>query len=382
MVTPDKAGRLTAEITIASSEKDAKKVSAIIDASECRDIVVVTSPASSSVCKGEIAAYDITVKNRGAMDDTITLSSTSGSLNINKVVLAAGESKTVQLNVDTSSMEGAKKIEITATDGKVSDKSSVDLNVEACRLAELSIEPSNKTICPFTGFNYTITLANKGKFSDTFTMKFKDVTESATLAPGQSESWSIPVYAEESGAYSLTATAESNSTKAGAATVLVVQPVGKCYSVEIKSDKEAIAEVLKANTVKLTIKNTGSVKDSYVLSVDGPSWAYVSPEVIELEPGISADAYLYISPARESDNSTTNVVVNVKSNNAAASSTISAIVGNGGQGGGLGSISFSNITGSIISESGDRPFWKVAVVVLITLAIIIILFVRFVLLVK
>lgn len=381
---PATQGKLSVDVSITSGDKPAtKKVSAELDVAECRDIVVIASPASSTVCKGEIAAFDVTVKNRGILEDTITVSASAGSLNLNKLTLAAGQSQTLQLNVDTSAMDiGKSTIEITATDGKVSDKASVDVNVDNCYSSSLEITPNNKSICPFTGFNYTIRLTNTGRQPDSYVMKFKNIAENASLASGQSASWDIPVYSEEPGVYSLTATAESGRSKSNASAVLVVQPLGKCYAVDVKAAEQATrSKVNEAKTVSLTIKNTGIIADDYTLSVDGPSWAYVSPDKVSLEPGVQADVYLYISPPLEADNRSVNIVVNVKSNHAAASTAVTALVGNATLPTG-GGFTLDNLTGAIIYDEGSMSSWKVAAIAIIALAIVIILIVRFVLLVK
>ncbi len=382
--TPTSAGELSIDVSIESGDRPStKKVSAVLDAAECRDIVIITSPASSTTCKGGIVPFDVTVKNRGILEDTIIISATAGSLSINKLTLAPSQSQTLQLNVDTSAMAyGKNSVEVTASDGKVSDKSSVDINVEDCYSSKLELVPDNKTVCPFAKFNYTLKLTNTGKLSDSFVARFKDITESATLASGQSASWDIPVYSEESGAYSLTATSESNRSRSNATATLVVQPLGKCYAVDVKSEQSARANVLEASTATVTIKNTGTVADSYRLAIAGPSWAYISPDNVTLEPGMQADVYLYLSPPRDADNSTAKVVIGATSNHAAGSAIITAFVGNASPPSETGGALFSNITGAFIYEDGSRPLWKIVAIAVIALAIIIILIVRFVLLVK
>ena len=330
-----------------------------------------------------MAAYDVTVKNRGVLEDTLSLSSTAGTLNINKLTLGPGQSQTVQLNVDTSSMEpGKNTVNITATDGKVSDKSIVDVMVNDCHAAALEISPANKTICPFTGFNYTIKLVNKGQQPDSYFVRFKEILENVTLASGQSASWDIPVYSQDSGVYTVTATVESNYTNANATAVLVVQPLGKCFTAEVKAVPQTVnTKVNEAHTVNITVKNTGTVADEYTISVEGPGWAYISPTRLSLGPGVSAEAYLYVSPPREADNQSVKITVNVKSNHAAASTAVTALVGNVKTG--QGNISINGLTGAIIYEDdGSMPFWKVAAIAIIALAIVIILIVRFLLLVK
>ncbi len=380
---PEQPGKsqLDASVSSSSDKPSIKIVSAQLDTNECRDIVVIASPASTTLCRGGMAAYDVTVKNRGVLEDTITMSASAGFLNFNKVTLASGQSKTVQLNVDTSSLEAGKNtVEITASDGKVSDKSSVDVNVEDCYASKVEISPENSTACPFAKFNYTIKLTNTGKQPDSYTVKFKDIVENASLASGESASWDIPAYSEESGVYSLTVAAQSEHSSSNASAVLMVQQLGKCYAVSLNAEKSARAYVNEAKTANITVKNTGSVADEYAISVEGPGWAYVSPDKVTLEPGVRADVYLYVSPPKEADNSSVKITVNAKSNYAAASIVVTALMGKATLP--EGGFSISNITGSIIYESGDMPFWKVAAIAIIALAIIIILVVRFALLVK
>ena len=378
---PTTQGKMNLDVVVKSSDVPSeKKVKASLDVSECRDLVVLASPATSTVCQGQMTSYDVTVKNRGVLEDTVTVTATNGSLSLNKLTLPAGQSQTLQLNVDTSAMAvGKNTIEVSAGDGKVSDKSVVDVNVENCYSSEVEITPENKTVCPQTGFNYTIKLTNTGKQDDTYEVTFRDILETATLASGQSASWDIPVFADESGAYTLTANARSNNSESGATAVLVVQPMGKCYAVEIKADKTARTKVNEASTVKLTIKNTGTVADGYQITVEGPSWAYVVPNNTTLEHGVSGDVYLYMSPPLDADNSSVKVTVKATSGNAVGSAEVKVLVGNAQDEGGF---STGGIKGAVLFDLGDRPFWKVAAIAIIALAIIVILVVRFVVLVK
>jgi len=378
---PVSQGKLSLDVVVRSIDKPEKKVSAELDVTECRDIVVIASPASSTVCRNDIAAYDVTVKNRGVVDDTITVTASKGSLNLNKITLAAGQSQTLQLNVDTSTISAGKNtIEVTASDGKVSDKALVDVNVDNCYSSKIEIIPDNKTVCPFASFNYTIKLTNTGKQPDYFFVKFRDIRENASLASGQSASWDIPVYSEDSGVYSLTTTAESGHSTSNASAVLVVQQLGKCFAVNVKASEQATrAKVNEATTANITVKNIGTVADEYTISVDGPSWAYASPDRVTLEPGVQADVYLYVSPPVESDNRSVSIVVNAKSNHAAASTRVTALIGNASLPGGL---SIDGLIGAVILDEGEMASWKVVAIALIAFAIVVILIVRFALLVK
>jgi uncharacterized membrane protein len=381
--TPAAQGKLSLDVIVKSADMPSeKKLSAEFDVTECRDIVTIASPASATVCRGEMTSYDITVKNRGVLEDTITLSATNGSLDRNKVVLGSGQSTTLKLNVDTSGMPAGKSvIEVTAGDGKVSDKSVVEVNVENCYSSKIEVTPENKTVCPPSAFNYTIKLTNTGKQDDTYVMTFRDVGQNASLASGQSVSWEVPIIVDESGAYALTATARSQNSESSATAVLVVQSRGKCYAVEVQTEKVMRANANEAKTFKITVKNTGTAADTYQIAVEGPAWAYVVPNSTSLEPGVSADAYLYVTPTLDADNTSAKLTVKVTSANAAGSTDVKVLVGNA-QDDSLGGISFGNLTGAFLFDLGDRPFWKVAAIAIIVIAIIVILVVRFVLLVK
>jgi uncharacterized membrane protein len=396
--TPEQLGVSVFELSVSSENEETKTVSATVNTEECRDVVVIVSPSEVTTCSGLPAGFDVTVKNRGTVVDTFDLAATMGSLEKTKVDLKPGESETVKLDIDTTGMTGIYTVEIVASSDEVSDMSTVTLITEDCYSAELNITPESHTTCPLTQVNYTVILKNTGKLNDTYTLKFEDVTQKITLGPGESQTFSFPAYAEESGAYVINVSAMSDHVSSEAQTVLIVKTAEQCFSLQITGDKTVAVELYKAVALTINIKNTGENPDTYKLSVQGPEWTYLSPESLSLEPGEEGNVYLYLSPSQESDTGTHTLVISAGSPNAQAEHHIAVGVATditdlnvttpGPEDNvtenittGNVTLTLGNITGALIEE-GERPLWKTIVVAVITIIIIIILIIRFVILVK
>lgn len=396
--TPEQLGVSPFELSVSSENEDTKTVSSVVNTEECRDVVVIVSPSEVTACSGLPAGFDVTVKNRGTVKDTFDLMATLGSMGKTKVDLEPGESETVRLDIDTTGMTGIYTVEIIASSDEVSDMSTVTLVTENCYSAELSITPESHTTCPLTQVNYSVVLKNTGKLEDTYTLKFEDVAQETTLGSGESQTFSFPAYAEESGAYVINVSASSDHVSAETQTVLIVKTAEQCFSLQMTGDKTAAVELYKAVALEIKVKNTGENPDIYQLSVQGPDWAYLSPESLSLEPGEEGNVYLYLSPSQESDTGTHILVVSAGSLNAQAEHQIAVgvatditdlnVTASGSEDNATGNVTTSNvtltlgnITGALIEE-GDRPLWKTIVVAVITIIIIIILVIRFVILVK
>lgn len=397
--TPEQLGASTFELLVSSVNEETETLSGSVNTEDCRDVVVIASPSEVTACAGMAAGFDVTVKNRGTVEDTFDLVTALGSLGKTKVDLEPGESETVKLSIDTTGLIGTYMVEIVASSDEISDRSTVTLVIEDCYSAELNITPESHTTCPLTRMDYTVVLKNTGKLNDIYMVKFEDVTQEITMGSGESQTFSFPAYAEESGAYVINVSARSEHVSVEVQSILIVKTAEQCFSLQLTGDETAVVELYKAVALAINVRNTGENPDTYQLEVQGPAWAYLSPESISLEPGQEDDVYLYLSPSEESDTGTHTVIISASSSNAQAEYQVTVGVAlditdlnvtptpsegdNVTENVTTGNIilTLGNITGALIEE-GERPLWKTIVVAVITVIIIIILIVRFVILVK
>jgi uncharacterized membrane protein len=393
-IIPKQKGRLYFNITITSLNdmELTKTVTGIVNVEECREAVVIISPSEVSVCKTLPANYTIAIKNTGTIEDTFNLIAPLGVLEKNKVMLGPGETETINLNIDTSGIEGTKIISIDVFNDAVSDTASARLVVENCYAADLIITPENQSLCPCSEANYSILLKNSGELSDNYTLTFGNSIQQIPLNPGQSKTFNFvfTVPCDETGDYMVIASVVSEHVSLASNTTLHIKPKEDCYSVKLTTENETnIIEVCEATSLPIIVKNTGNLHETYELLVQGPEWIYISPDRVELDPGQEQEAYLYISPPYGVSEGDYNIVISSVSPHAKSdlkirvdvTSNITKALEMNITPGVVMNVSVGNITGAVI-EVGERPLWKTIIVVAITIIIIIILIIRFALLFK
>jgi uncharacterized membrane protein len=403
IAVPEEKGTQGFEVTV-TSERDLpaspKTISGVINVEECRGVAVIVSPSESAVCRGEDTELSISIKNTGGIEETFLITSTFGELSRDSVTLDAGESETTTLDVDTSDLpEGTVVIEVTASDGEITDTATAEVEVEECYTAEFSLQPDAVTVCPGAEIPYTIKVRNTGKETDNYTVEFAEESVSVSLEPGESHvinyDYEIP-YIEE-GRYLFTAELSSEGGISRlASSDINLKSSEACYGVELVDGPGAV-DVGKATTIDITIKNTGEQADRFTVTMDGPDWAYIEPAEVHLGSGEEDSVYVYLSPGFGTLEGTYSVAIRAESDHASDELEIAVTVPENITEAPEEppeeevppenvSINVTHpgeeeppITGEVIEE---RPFWKTAAVAVIALIIVLILILRFVLLFK
>lgn len=407
-VVPTDKGIQTFEVTI-TSERDPEaapeKVSGIINVEECRGVAVIVAPTEASVCKGESVEFSVSIKNTGSVEGTFDITASAGDLDQDRITLDEGASETIKLEVNTRGMDiGKIKIEVRASEGPITDSADIDLEIEECFVADLSVQPDTVVVCPGASIPYTIKLENTGKEHDTYTLKFADQNIVRELDPGKTEtlSYEFQIPFVEEGRYIFNV----DMTSAGGLSMsrtseIELRSSDACFGVKL-DDGLGVVEVGKATTVDIGITNTGEQPSTFKVSVkDAPEWAFLEPADIHLGANEEDFLYLYLSPGFGTPKGSYTLTVSAESDT--ASDSIQIIVNIPEEIGEVPteppvkpptepeeptdnvSINVTHpvepppVTGGAVEE---RPFWKTAAVAVIALIIVVILVLRFVLLFK
>ncbi|MCX6814886.1 MAG: hypothetical protein NTY20_04535 [Candidatus Aenigmarchaeota archaeon] len=397
---PAQKGKTFFNVTVVSAKDPVLRavLSASVDAQECRGVAVIATPASSYVCQGVESEFTVTVKNLGTIQDTFNVTATSGVLDFNKVVLDPKETKEFKLKILNITSPGNYSVKVKAQSDGISDDDSVIVVVDNCYSASMDISPQNISVCFGTPVSYTVAVKNTGKLSDNYTLRadspVTNLTKQFTLGPNQvrMEYFTIQVPSEpQANDYLIKVTLQSEHTSAGSQSLLSVKPKTSCYSVQIiPKDEAKLVQICNATTLPVAIKNTGEKKDKYNLSIDGPQWAYISPNVVELSGGQQQEVYLYFSPCFGVEKKVYEMTIKASSPSAQVVKNIAVgVVENITGGGGITpppvgnetNMIGGNITGGLILGL-DTNQWKLLAIVIITLIIIIILAIRFIMLAK
>jgi uncharacterized membrane protein len=394
---PGQKGKTYFNVTIVSAKDPNEKevIPAAVDVRECRGVAVIMTPSSSYVCQGVETGFSVIVKNLGTIQDTFNLTATSGILDSNKVVLEPKETKELRLTIPSMTSPGTYDVKVKAESDGISDDSAVTVVVDNCYSASMDISPQNASVCSGAIVNYTVAVKNTGKLSDNYTLvvggEVANLTREFSLGSGQVRmeyfAVQVPVEAGEKD-YSIIVTLKSGHISAASQSVLKVKPASSCYSVEIIPETEAkLVQICNASTMPVTIRNSGEKKDTFNLSLEGPQWAYLSPNFAELSGGQEKDVYIYFSPCFGAEEKVYEMTIRASSPSSQVRKGIAVGVvenitavqppaGNGTVPPGGG-----NITGGLVLGL-DENQWKLAAIIIITLIIVAILAARFLMLAK
>jgi uncharacterized membrane protein len=399
-LTPSQKGRTFFNVTAVSVRDPNERavIPASVDAQECRGVAVIVTPASAYVCQGVEAGFTVAVKNLGMIQDTFNVTASSGVLEFNKLVLDPKETKEFSLKV-ANAAPGNYSVNVKAESDGIYDGDTVSVVVDNCYSASMDMSPQNTSVCAGAAVNYTVAIKNTGKLSDTYTLAVQspiagNVSRQFTLGPGQvrMEYFTVQTPSDpQANEYAIMVSLHSEHSSASSQSILTVKPKSSCYSVQIAPQAEThLVQICNASTMAVTIKNTGQNRDSYNLSVDGPSWAYISPNVLDLSGGQQQVVFIYFSPCFGAETkvyeigvkassafiqSSQNIAVGVVENLTGMPPITPPPAGNETNATGGG-----NVTGLILGLDSNQ--WKLVAIIIITLIIIIILAARFIMLAK
>jgi uncharacterized membrane protein len=388
---PEIKGKTTFELSVASKSypKLEKKLTAAVEAKECKGVAVILSPLQEEICKGLPVVFKVTVKNTGMAADSYELQTNFGNLGTDKMNIDTGEIKETELIIDTKDAEiGEKLVTIVVKSGDISDQNSAQLKIKNCYAADFAISPEKAEVCSGDDITYTLALKNTGEFDDNYTISLNGETiGDVALTPGELSMFSTQLkMGFPEGAYNLTFSIKSDQITKDAVSVITVKPGKTCYNLEISSEGAAsMVEPGKGIAIAVKLRNSGEKPDDYVLDLGGPSWAHLSQEAVSLEAGEETYVYLYASPGYDIEKNIYNVSLTARSENVEKETIFRLGVGvtpeqepSEGTGGETGGVSIP--TGGIITLTGTTG--KVILLAIIVLLIIIILAVKFVLFVK
>jgi uncharacterized repeat protein (TIGR01451 family) len=254
--------------------------------------IIGLTPASQLTDRNAQVAYTVALSNPLTTSATYTLSvdgltGMTTSL-ASSVTVGAGQTVAVPLtvNVPAGATPGTDAFDVSAqtdqgatdsVDGQLTVQAQIDLPAPA---ANLALVPAQATVGQGTSAVYALTLTNPGDSTETYTLSgsfpagvtatfsqtnvtvppgagnFRDVTLTLTASAGTA-----------AGSYAFSVTAASQTTPAAQSTVPgTLKVVAQGAAITLSPTTGA-----PGSTFRLTIKNTGSVKDTFDLSLGGPA---------------------------------------------------------------------------------------------------------------
>ncbi len=255
------------EITAESSAgiKSSKEIVTTI--LPCHNVALTIIPSKAGACLDEVAHFAINVTNNGKASEDFIISATDGVLEVEKITLEGGETKSVGLDVTAKGTK--KEVTITAKSASTyaSDSRTVEVNGINCYSSSLAIMPEEKSACLYDIANYTLTLKNTGTRPDIFRLNssFGMLSENEmSINAGESKTVYLTAASDVVGDYPFDITAISQRSRADAKGLFTAV---QCRGVEaeIAPGEQTVCKGFPVN-YSIDIENTGSLDDTYTLT--------------------------------------------------------------------------------------------------------------------
>ncbi|MBW6451142.1 MAG: hypothetical protein K0B02_00240 [DPANN group archaeon] len=155
--------------SITSYAKDSAKIQLEATA-VCYSVAVLTTPLEKTVCKGDVAQFDIIIKNIGGKEDSFLISrDIYSTIDNDKLFILSKDTAKTQISIPTTNMDfGKHEFVITSESQSSIDTSKSIINVENCYTSDVTIEPTSDEVCPGRPSSYIINIENTGKRTDTY----------------------------------------------------------------------------------------------------------------------------------------------------------------------------------------------------------------------
>ncbi len=262
---------------------------------DCYSAELTVQPDEQYICIGDVAEYDVSLKNTGIKVDTYTLSSDFGTLSVNQTSLTPDNKIVFPLKVSPL-VAGAYDIIVSVISEKTELNKIVTLNARTCEGVAIIAWTPEETICKGEVARILTTIKNTGVKEDTFTISSTMGTpgeETFTLNAMETKGVyiDIPTADLEAEQVDFNVTVKSDKTSDVTFGSIFVED---CYSADLSvNPKSAEFCPCDSETYTITVKNTGKREDTYTLT---STVGELSDNSITLESKESQKITLTIAP--------------------------------------------------------------------------------------
>ncbi len=224
-------------------------------------------------------------------------------------VLDPGQSAVISTfyNIPCTVRPGTYSTDLYFTDGDTEKVLTQDVIIATPDNINATIQQNSAVIAPCETAGYTLELHNPLNFTEIYAISASGhpnvhVSEkNAVLTGEERKNIMISVTPEdctESGTFPLTI--EVDSEKSNQNKEINLELIIKSTDIPVLAEGiNKIRTDYDDSTAELTIENTGDRATQYSLSVEGASWASISPATVSLNPGQSKTIALKLSPTKE-----------------------------------------------------------------------------------
>ncbi|UCD04219.1 MAG: hypothetical protein JSW73_01065 [Candidatus Woesearchaeota archaeon] len=293
----------------------------------CHGVEITVDDDSKTACPGELVSYELTIKNIGEYTEDFTLSLSGVAedwavLSQDTLRLDKNEEEEVTLGIRAPPDDlGEYGLTVTASSEDSDAVSSKDIQIVIEECYEYSIDSPKDvySFCDHTHAKIPVLIKNEGIIDNTYDLSVTgpdwatlDDTE-VFIAEGDEEVVNLTIFPDyyETGDFSIEINAESETGKVSQKKEIDIT-IRPCFITELKlaANQDTIC-AQSSKTYEVSLTNLGKFKEPYSIFIEGPEWARLDKNFVELDEGESETLSLIVDAPETVD--TYNIKVIAKS---------------------------------------------------------------------
>ncbi len=261
---------------------------------------IKTTAIAGQICPRETGLYTLNVKNTESYSRSFTLSLTEDAAEWTTIfpqsfMLTPNEEKIIYIYVTPKqdTIPGAYQLTVNIESNSEKQKLDYAILVKECYSTLLTTPQKVLELCPREHSKYTISLANTGDYSDTYSLSTESQLDQISLQDqtlqvdmSKSKLTTLNVISpQKEGEYTILFNAVSQLTKAKSTLPLSLK-VKPCYDFNFLQPQSKEIQLCERtiNYARFGITNLGTVSNTYKISLKGPEWTRLSQEELVLLP--------------------------------------------------------------------------------------------------
>ena len=342
----------------------------------CYESNVSITPENQRTAALTETGFELEVSNQGTKSDTFNLTTSHGSLSEDSVDVASGDTATAEITYTPENLEN-KNINVEAI-GESRSQSSSSLEVYNGQNVSVEFESQSQDVCERETFEKQVNLENTGAVEDTYSISVTQGNLSETqveLEPDESQTLKVNLNSsnyEVGNTQEVSFNAQSNTFEQPDKQASSEFKVRNCHDLQM----DIVPNVQSAGenrsvVYEVQLKNTGTQRNEYTITGEGPDYVSIKPDNINLGSNKTEKSFIYAGIPYDEANGTKEIRVSASGEMVNRQETVSLKIGEevkkslkdeGGQMTGM----FNQLTSNI---TGLRDTTKLAVSILIGLLI-------------
>jgi len=318
------------EAVSASSYAD-DMVSTSFVVENCYETTTDIEPESQESAVFTEASFDVTVSNEGTRSVNAEITPSAGEVEDEEVNIASGEEFTTELQYVPEEV-GTEDITVNV-EGRAPSSAKASLEVYNGQDVELNF-PEETSICENTNFEKEVTVENTGEASDTYSVEVNrgELSESEiSLDPGETRTLDVELNSsdyDQGQSYDLEVSATAQRLGAPQVSSTSSFTVENCWDLDmdIVEDIESAGEN-RSVIYEISLQNTGTQVNTYVVSVDAPEWITVRPGEITVPAGETEKSYIYAGIPFNQTGTSIDITATATGEQVEKSQTVQLVVG-------------------------------------------------------